>query len=102
MYGGGRGMRAPPTTNFALMTVPSSSGDRRSGARRGGPGLVAGRPAPALARPQLTLSTEEPPPVAAEDERREPVGGEDERPVVGHQAKTSSSCRSRRTRLAVK
>src|SRR3989454_12437578 len=102
MYGGGMAMTAPPTTTFALMRVPSSSGDGRPRARRGGPGLVAGRPAPALARHQLTLSTEEPPPVAAEDERREPVGGEDERPVVGHQAKTSSSCRSRRTRLAVK
>src|SRR5947208_15124378 len=101
MYVSATAMTAPPTTNFALMTVPSSR-DRRSRARRGGPGLVARRPAPELARHQLTLSTEEPPPVAAEDERREPVGGEDERPVVGHQAKTSSSCRSRRTRLAVK
>src|SRR5437870_7484014 len=102
MYVSARAMTAPPTTNFALMTVPSSSRDRRSRTRRGGPGLVAGRPAPALERHQLTLQAEEPPPVAAEDERREPVGGEDERPVGGHQAKTSSSCRSRRTRLAVK
>src|SRR5881296_1942237 len=102
MYVSATAMTAPPTTNFALMTVPSSSRDRRPRARRSGPGLVARRPTPALERHQLTLSTEEPPPVAAEDERREPVGGEDERPVVGHQAKTSSSCRSRRTRLAVK
>src|SRR2546425_7785933 len=95
-------MTAPPRTTFALMTVRSSSRDGRPRARRGGRGLVARRPTPALERHQLTLQAEEPPPVTAEDQRREPVGGEDEGPVVGHQAKTSSSCRSRRTRLDVK
>src|SRR2546422_10417022 len=98
MYVSARAMTAPPTTNFALMTVPSSSRDRRSPARRGGPGLVAGRPPPALARHPLPLSTEEPPPVAAEDERREPAGGEDGPTRVGEQAETSPSFRSRRTR----
>src|SRR2546428_3692318 len=99
MYVSARAMTAPPTTNFALMTVPSSSRDRRSRARRGGPGLVAGRPPPAPARHPLTPSTEEPPPVAPEDERRQPVSGEGERPSVGHQAKNSSPRRRRRTRL---
>src|SRR2546422_3334473 len=102
MYVSARAMTAPPTTNFALMTVLSSSRDRRPRARRGGPGLVARRPAPALERHQLTLEAEEPPPVAPQDERPEPVRREDAGPVVGHQAKTSSSCRSRGTRLAPK
>src|SRR3989441_7401027 len=101
MYVSARAMTAPPTTNFALMTVPSSSRDRRSRARRGGPGLLAGRPPPALARHQLTLSTGEPPPGAAEEQPRQPVGREDERPDVGPQAKTSSSCRSRRPSFAL-
>src|SRR2546422_967957 len=102
MYVSARAMTAPPTTNFALMTVLSSSRDRRPRARRGGPGLVTRLPPPALGRRPLTREAGGPPPRGASAERREPVGGEDEGPVVGHQAKTSSSCRSRRTRLAVK
>src|SRR2546428_12897488 len=102
MFGGGRARGAPPTTTFALMTVLSSSRERRPRARRGGPGLVAGRPAPALARHQLTLEAEEAPPVAAQDERREPVGGGDERPVGGHPAKTPPSCRNKGQPMARK
>src|SRR3989454_6579551 len=101
MYVSARAMTAPPTTNFALMTVPSSSRDRRSRARRGGPGGVAGRPAPARARPQPTLSTGEAPPVAAEEERRAPLGGEDGRPGFGAQGENSSLLLTRDTRSAV-
>src|SRR5438876_8244476 len=52
MYVGATAMTAPPTTNFALMAVRSSSRDRRPRARRGGPGLVARRPRAGARAPQ--------------------------------------------------
>src|SRR3989441_12575676 len=99
MYVSATAMTAPPTTNFALMTVRSSSRDRRPRARRGGPGLLARRPTPALERPQLTLQAGEPPPVTAAGPPRQPVGGQDQGPVVGHQAEAPPPPRRRRPRV---
>src|SRR5882762_7334989 len=51
---------------------------------------------------ELLLAPDQTPPVGEQDQRGEPVGGEDEAPVVRHQAAASASSRSRRTRLARK
>ena len=58
--------------------------------------------APSRFHPQRLLAADEAAPVGDEHEGGEPVGGEDEAPVVGHQPAASASPRSTPTRFETK
>src|SRR5260370_2326605 len=114
MYRSAAAMTAPPATNFAFRVIVAGSArpealgacpgqgawwlrsawhDSFHRAPRGGRRSVGGK------RPFLA---DEAPPVGEEHRRGEDVGGEDEAPVVRHQAAASASSRSTRTPLARK
>src|SRR5688500_7764221 len=89
MYARASAMTPPPTKILGLVICLSRACSSRSRTR-------------GWAAQKLPLATAQAAPVPGEGGGGEQVGGGDEAPIVGHQASTSRSASSRRTRLTTK